>query len=194
MSFARLYAFVEQRRELPVSIEEVLVPEVIRLSAQDTIEFIPVDLDPEISLGHIKQFRQAKSVYDTDSEWVTSIRWHSGLNMCERRFVCCKELMHVFDSAEARTDTPVKFITLLDELSAPPPSEQASPMYISENRTKWMALTILVPRPLRDWAVQQLNAGHSEYEVALALRIPEVLISTVVGERYDPILDSLLDL
>lgn len=192
MSFARLYNFSEDLRARPVRVERDLAPKVLELTSQDRIDFIPVDLDPAVSLGHIKQYRESNGVYGADPTWVTSIRWHAGLNMCWRRFVCGKELMHVFDSQEERTDTSEKFTTLLNELEVPPPADQASPMYVSENRTKWMALAVLAPRPLRAWAIEQQAQGLSDYDIALALRIPEGLIGSLLGARYEPILDSLL--
>lgn len=192
MTFKRLYDYSEGLRQRPIKVEGDLDTQVVHLTAQDRVDFIPVELDPEISLGHIKQYRESRVVYDQEPIWVTSIRWHNKLNMCWRRFVCCKELMHVFDSAEERVDTAIKFETLLNELELPPPPEQASPMYVSENRTKWMALCVLAPRPARAWAIEQLAAGLSPYDVALALRIPEDLIPALVGGRYEPILDSLI--
>ena len=191
MTFKRLYEYSEGLRQKPVRVEEDLATRVVHLTSQDRVDFIAVDLDPEISLGHIKQYKEHQGGWDQDPLWVTSIRWHKELNMCWRRFVCCKELMHVFDSDEERVDTGFKFETLLSELELPPPPEQASPMYISENRTKSMALFVLAPRPARAWAIEQLAAGLSPYDIALALRIPEDLMPALVGGRYEPILDSL---
>ena len=191
MTFKRLYEFSENLRQRPVRVEQDLAPQVINLTAQDRIDFVAVDLDPEISLGHIKQYRESNGVYNADPLWVSSIRWHADLNMCWRRFVCCKELMHVFDTDDERVDTAEKFETLLSELELAPPPEQASPMYISENRTKWMALCVLAPKPARDWAVEQINAGAAPYDVALALRLPEDFINNLVGPRYEPILNTL---
>ena len=192
MTFRRLYDFSEGLRQRPIRVEEDLAPRVVHLTSQDRIDFVPVDLDPEISLGHIKQYKEHQGGWDQDPLWVSSIRWHQDLNMCWRRFVCCKELMHVFDNDAERTDTAVKFETLLNELEVPPPAEQASPMYVSEIRTKWMALVVLAPRPLRTWAIEQHVQGMSDYDVALALRIPENLIPALIGARYEPILDGLI--
>lgn len=191
MTFKLLYEFSEGLNRRPVRVEEDLAPQVIKLTGQDRIDFVGVHLDPAISLGHIKQYRESNGVYDQNPVWVTSIRWYNELNMCWRRFVCCKELMHVFDTEAEQTNTAEKFATLLSELELAPPPEQASPMYVSENRTKWMALCVLAPRPARAWAVDQIDQGLAPYDVALALRIPEEFISNLVGPRYEPIRDSL---
>jgi hypothetical protein len=192
MSFKKLYNFAVELRQYPVILEEVLDAEAVRLSSQDELYYVPVDLDPDISLGHIKQYRVPGGVYG-EIKWITEIRYFADLNMCWQRFVSCKELMHVFDSPEERVDSGKKFSQLLDEIEAPLPVDASSPMYRSESRTKWMALAVLCPVPIRDifkpkWLAKEL----SDYEVALELRIPEGLIHTVMSDRYDAVLEYLL--
>ncbi len=193
MTFSRLYAYAASQESAPLLIEGLIDAEVIRLSAQDRILYTPVDLDPEISLGHVKQYRQSGGVYDQDPEWVTEIRYYEKLNMCWRRFVCCKELMHVFDTPGERVDSAIKFDQLLEELASPPLLSDASPMYLSENRTKWMALAILCPLPLREhYRGRWLDGEMSDYDVALELRIPEGLVKTVMAEYTAAVISSLI--
>jgi hypothetical protein len=192
MSFSILYAFSAGLRTLPVKLEGVLDAKVVELTAQDDIFYVPVDIDPDISLGHIKQYREATGVY-TQPRWVTEIRYFKDLNLCWHRFVCCKELMHVFDKPEEKTTSVEKFDQLLDEIESPLPSDQQSPMYKTETRTKWMALAILCPLPLREhFQPMWLDGTLSEYEIALELRIPEVLIPMIMAESYPAIVSSLL--
>lgn len=109
MSFKDLYDFSVSLRAHPVLLEGVLDKKAMELSNQDELYYVPVELDTDISLGHIKQYRIPRGVYDADPAWITEIRYHKELNVCWRRFVCCKELMHVFDPLSARSDSGLKF-------------------------------------------------------------------------------------
>ena len=72
MSFKKLYNFSSGLRQHPVKLEGVLDQKAKSLASQDELYYVPVDLDPEISLGHIKQYRIPTGVY-TDPRWVTEI-------------------------------------------------------------------------------------------------------------------------
>ncbi|KZX86653.1 hypothetical protein A3726_10210 [Erythrobacter sp. HI0037] len=194
MSFAKLYEFANALGEYPVRLQGIVDEQVKAFTAQDELYYVPCELDPDISLGHIKQYRVPAVVYDGDPAWVTEIRYHNELNTCWKRYVCCKELMHCFDFDEERVDEAEKFEQLLDEIEAPLPNDASSPMYKSEVRTLWMAVAILCPQTLRDHFKQQLDAKElSPYEVALNLRIPEALVRTIMGESYDKMIPFLLE-
>jgi hypothetical protein len=181
-------------RSCPVILEGVVDVEAQRLSSQDELWYVPVELDTAISYGHIKQYRIPNVVYDADPAWVTEIRYHKGLNVCWKRFVCCKELMHVFDSNEERADSSVKFCKLLSELETPLEFEKSSEMYKSETKAMWMALAILCPAPLYHsrhpvW----IEKNYSNYAIALDLRIPEQYIDALKSENFRELLSSLED-
>lgn len=193
MSFVKLYRYAAGLGQYPVLLEGVLDEKVKTLASQDELYYVPVNLDPEISLGHIKQYREPRVPYDADPKWVTEIRYSRDLDLPHRRYVCCKELMHVFDSAAERTDSPEKFEQLLEEIETPLPTQLASQMYLSEDRTKWMAILALCPGPVRDKFKPEWEAGTlSDYEVALELQLPEILISTIMSERYETVFDALI--
>ena len=193
MTFGNLYNFANGLRQYPIKLEGIVDAKAVELTAQDELYYVPVDLDPQISLGHIKQYRVANGIY-TEATWVTEIRYFRELNICWRRFVCCKELMHVFDSAAEKTDSAEKFEQLVNEIETPLPAGESSPMYDSETRTLWMAIAILCPESLRAefkprWEAKQL----SDYAVALELRIPEILIKTIMGLGYDRMIHFLTE-
>jgi hypothetical protein len=194
MSFARLYEYVSQRRKYPVSVERVLVPKILEVTPQDEVYFTSVELDTEISLGHIKQYRVSGGLYDVNPKWVTDIRYANTLNLCWKRFVCCKELMHVFDSEDEKSSNAERFQTLLNELEATPLREEASEMFYSENRTKWKALAVLCPMSVRDHILARRLAGDlpDTYDVALELRLPEDFVPTILSDKFPQVVDILL--
>jgi hypothetical protein len=100
--------------------------------------------------------------------------------------------MHVFDSADEKTNCPEKFIQLLNELESPLPSDLSSPMFRSETRTMWMALAVLCPEPVRQYFKPKWDASEmSDYEIALKLKIPEGLIKSIMSDSFDAILATL---
>ena len=156
------------------------------------VEFWPVELDRTKSLGHIKYERDRSSPYD-DAFTVVSIRYDKTLTRCWRRFVCCKELMHVFDTNPEKVDTRDKFFRLMKELETPPLFGDQSPMYASELRAQWMAVFCLVPERLRNKYKMHLNSGSiDEYSVALKLKIPLAYVKAISSEYYDIALQRLL--
>lgn len=192
MSFSQLYDFAAEQRSAPIIIEGLLDQKIIDITAQDEIFYTAVELDDKISLGHIKQTRIPKGVYDRDPNWVTQIRYSNKLNVCWQRIVCCKELMHIFDSPEECVNNEEKFAKLLAELESPPLSADASPMFLSEQKTKWMALAVLCPLPFRDYFLPLWENGDlSTYDVALALRIPEVAVPSIMGEYFPEVVGEL---
>ena len=193
MTFPRLYHYACGLARYPVLLEGLLDQKVKMLTSQDELWYIPVDLDPEISLGHVKQYRYPTAVYGADPVWVTEIRYHRDLDMPWRRFVCCKELMHAFDSDAERTNSPDKFGQLLNEIESPLPTELQSAMYLTENRTKWMAILALCPKPVREHFRAGWETGEiTEYEIALELQLPEELIPIIMSSSYDRVVDILI--
>jgi hypothetical protein len=97
-----------------------------------------------------------------------------------------------FDSANERADSALKFQQLLDEIEAPLPASESSEMYKSETKTKWMALGVLCPDPVRAHFKPRWESGEmSDYDLAVDLRIPETYIRTLMSDRYERVLEIL---
>ena len=192
MTFARLYEYVNNLGQYPVKLEGLLDAKVAELTSQDELYYIPVELDRNLSLGHIKQYRVPTGIYNHDPKWITEVRYVHDLNTCWKRYVCCKELMHAFDSDAERTNTADKFKQLVEEIEAPLPMAEASPMYDTETRTLWMALAVLCPERIRAHFKEKWDSKEmSDYDVALELRIPEVLVKAIMGPNYEKLIAVL---
>jgi hypothetical protein len=156
------------------------------------INFYYVTLDQNISLGHMVYERDRDSPYEGEFT-VANVRLDRQLNRCWRRYVGTKELMHVFDSDAEKVDTREKFVQLMKEFETPPRKDDMSPMYTSEFDTQWMAVAVLCPQRLRDkYRPLWLDKTMSDYDVALALRIPEAAIKSLMGAYFEKMLPSLL--
>ena len=111
----------------------------------------------------------------------------------ERRYAWTKELMHVFDTEEERTNTKEKFKTLLREIQNKPLPEHASPMYLADLNTRWKAVMVLCPKKYRDECREKYVHGKMEdSEIAEKFRVPEWIVPFVMDEYYDTVYDSFM--
>lgn len=106
-----------------------------------------------------------------------------------RRFVYTKELMHVFDEPEEKTDTPEKFDKHLDHFGDPSPESNAQ--YRAEAKAFWRALAVLCPEKYRLEQEVLFKANQTSLDVVAArLKIP----SQYVGELFKDNFLKTLDL
>jgi hypothetical protein len=164
-----------------VELKDALIANIAWL---DAINFHPIETKKGDPLGHFECHSDTDSRWDEPNAWVVLITYDRDLSFCKQRFVWCKELMHIFDTDEGSTKTPEEYRGLLEEIEIKPiePSEQ----YLSENQAKWLALLILCPKTHRDELKARAAAeGLSDYDVALSLRVPERVISSLFSDYYD---------
>lgn len=158
----------------------------------ERVDFWRCELDPNISLGHMVFERDRTSPYDAPFT-VASIRFDKRQNRCWSRYICCKELMHVFDNVQESVSTRERFFQLMSELEAKVMKGDMSEMFSSELTAEWMALLVLCPKRLRDfWKPQFDDRKVSNYDVALSLRIPEMTVKAVMHEYYNTALKNLV--
>ncbi len=88
-----------------------------------------------------------------------------------RRFVFTKELMHVFDTPDEKTDTAEKFDRQIDKFGNP--DAKPSEGFRSEAKAFWRALGVLCPESKRLEYKSELDADKVSIEVvAASLRLP----------------------
>lgn len=189
MSFLHLYKFAEElsakREEGKAAVAVTAIRDKIiddGFAVEITID--AVELDAEVSLGHVVVQDKREERWDDEERLHASIRFHRKQNRCWARFVCCKEMMHVFDGPDEIVDTKEKFIKLLEEIEAKPLEQSA--IFGSEYRAEWMALLVLCPKTERDKFKERLNSEEiSRYDVAWHFRIPEDFVAALMSEHYD---------
>lgn len=203
MSFLHLYKFAEElaasRANLPAEQGERkhLVPvKAIEAAILDReyaveVEIWPVDIDEDVSLGHVLITDTKQERYEDDGGLKAEIRFSRKLNTCWGRFVCCKEMMHLFDGPNEVTDTKEKFIRLLKEIEARPIDRSAA--LTSEFRAEWMALLVLCPKPERD-KYKALYEGNAigRYDVAWHFRVPQEFVPALMSEYYETAHQTLI--
>ena len=192
MKFSALYKFASGLGGPMVNVDH-LIPEICsRHPLIDEVQAYPVDLDENVTLGYMRSDDEREDRYDPPHR-VISIRVSNRLSIPWRRVVCCKELMHAFDSDTEQTDTPTKFLLLMNELETAPLANDESPMLKSEVRTMWMALAVLCPQQLRQPLLDDfVNRKKSLYDIALQLQLPEEWVKPLMGTYYEQALSDIL--
>lgn len=113
------------------------------------------------------------------------------LNRDWRRIVYTKELMHAFDTAEEKADTPEKFELQMEDLGDP--SADMSPQARAEIKAFWRALGVLCSAEQRELfrlAVERQQVSAAV--VAARLRIPERYIRHLVRDDFQNIVNGLM--
>lgn len=187
MRFRDLYKAVENEITQP-SVRFEFLRERINQShfGVGEINVYPVVHPKPIYQAHyILREMDRSSAYEEEYQ-VARIHYCTGLDnhIFLKRFALTKELMHVFDADSELTDSRDKFIELVREIQNQPISD-ASGMYRSELGTKWMALIILCPKPVRAQLLEQFNSGVSVMELSAQVSLPEYLIPHILDPYYE---------
>lgn len=192
MIFKDLYDFAEASDSPVVRVKELARRITAHHAEVGEISFTPVILDENTTLGYVVYDFDRSSAYG-DEFRIMGVRFSQDLNRCNRRFVCCKEAMHAFDSDAERTNSRERFFTLMRELETNPLPSRQSAMLSSENRAEWMALVILCPKPRRDALKIEFDAKRlTPRQIAEILLLPEWSVQALMGDHYDEAYDELV--
>lgn len=112
------------------------------------------------------------------------------LNVCWRRFVACKELIHLLmDSKDKHFCTDP--LALVQGLITGVPVQDHQGAYDSERLAICGAMELLLPWRLRDEMDKQMAAGRSDYDMALAFRVPEKVVNLRLKSAFGRWLDQI---
>jgi hypothetical protein len=190
MNFTDIYRFANglERKNTPFrALSERIVafhPHV------GEIALYPCKLDTSISLGHIVYDQDRTSPYNGTHD-VAIICFSDELNRCWQRLVCTKELMHVFDGTQGRTNSRDRFITLLAELETAPRYEDASAMFKTERDALWKAILVLCPERLHRQYIKPGLTAEEIGDVAQSLRVPVQAVRAIASPYYQTALENL---
>lgn len=187
MSYNELFVFAQE--QTPHISRKVLLPEVKRLSGIDKIQTVKTGVDTGVFRGLwlTPQNVEHPLVKQMGCHIIILAR---GMNHCWERFVYVKELMHVFDEENAKSNNPELFESLIDEFVAAnvTPSKQM----LSEFASFWRALGVLCPEALREqFERERQELKIDDYEIALRLKIPQQYVPRLFEPRYKTWLERL---
>ncbi|CAN7428248.1 hypothetical protein [Brucella pseudogrignonensis] len=113
-----------------------------------------------------------------------------GLDKAMRRLVYTKELMHVFDEDDEKTDTPEKLDIQAEAFSDP--GKQTPPQFIAENKALWRAISVLCQESRRlEFQDELIKGTKSLAVISASLQIPEVFARNLFREDYLEILEHV---
>jgi hypothetical protein len=167
----------------PVDVEAVKLW-FINNGFQDEINFIPSPFDPRKLRGMIRRTSVVTGVY-TEKKWVSDILYAEGLNTCWTNFVCCKEMVHIFDKKQscAQTAEAIEELTanLTDPMLRINPSLQAT----ADISAQVKALAVLAPATEIENLRPSYDEGRrSERDIAEIFKIPQYYIKMAMSSEF----------
>jgi hypothetical protein len=166
-------------------------------NASDDIQFIGVDLDPDILQGQIKVFYVRDGVYGSNLTRCVNIYYHRGHDIDWQRFICCKELIHSLDQVSAQTSSENDIDKLAEKIGLP--KEMQDPMSdgIATNvdrLAEYRAAAILLP-----WSARELLMPHYKSreitlsDIARLADIPRKYVGFVMNDVWEKIYPLLIN-
>jgi len=205
-TFKDLYKFSEDFIEEKCSTadcEEIFVP-VPRLARElarhidwlRRVDFYPIQdttRDDKV-WGMYERIADQDAAYEVENSEIVTIAHGGWQNRCYKRFVCTKELLHVFDHSSERVSSEPQYGLLTNEIEDIQEVEtrpsKLSPQMLSEIRAQWRAMLILCPKGERDKIVA--DVGGNEHAWAYKYAIPQGLIETIKSPAYDRAYDDII--
>jgi hypothetical protein len=186
MSFIALYDAVQK---IPGKIST----KWLRDRAIELSDFTPVReqwsgvIDPQYIQGFFIEGPLEPPIRLDEHEALITLARSVGIDKPRRRFVYTKELMHLFDTAEEKADTPEKFDAQAERFGDP--SAPTSSQFKAELKAFWRAVAVLCQEERRLEYKAALDLGTTSLPVvATALQIPAVYARHLFREEYPAIL------
>lgn len=190
---AELIENFADRVELPIDVQEI-ADAIRELGFQDEIRFYDVEADSSTIRGLFDQFTYRPGVY-AEPVLVTLIPYNSNDPVEWQRVVCCKEMMHIFDSDLEKTDTPEEIPDFLDKLLGPLSTDDfglADFMAAKDKVAMYQCLPLLMPKAALEVARGAVDSGEkSPAEVAEWAKLPERLVRFMLLKEWDTINGAL---
>lgn len=170
----------------PIQVDD-LARWIISNGFQQGISFYPVDINEDYLYGFIEQYAPIPRPY-VEYEIHSRIYYCRNTSECWQRFICCKELTHILDGVDYRTNTSTDIIDLITQITAlntPDAQPTISTQTLTDMGGAGKALILLAPLATVN-ALKDSYRGKtkSKYDIALFLKIPEVFIDFIFTDKY----------
>jgi hypothetical protein len=196
MNIPELIEKFASRKSLPVDVNDVLTC-LKEHGNEDKIEFIGVDLDPDVLLGLIKIFHVRDVVYADPIRYV-NIYYNRTQSVDWQRMICCKEIVHLLDPTSAETKTSEEIFKLAEKIGLPPEMQDPTSDGIAtstDRLAEFRAAAILLPWEARQVLLPAFKAGSlTTMDIARLADMPHKYVGFVmsdVWERVFPVLRGL---
>lgn len=184
--FQKLLKNFRDRDHLPVEVEEI-TSFLVKEGCQDSIILHPEEMDERECRGTFVQYTTHQGVYSAP-DLVTLIVYPSNTSLADQRIICGKEVIHLCDGKNARTNTPEEVEALVEKLLGPLSTEDyglADIMASVDRLALYQALALLFPLAARKTAVDRIQTGEITAEhVADWAVLPIALVKLVLSEEW----------
>jgi hypothetical protein len=144
-------------------------------------------IDPQFIQGFFIEGPQGPPLPLNENEVLITLARSVGLDKHRRRFVYTKELMHVFDTADEKADTPEKFDAQAERFGDP--GAAISSQYRAELKAFWRAVSVFCREKRRIDFKSAIDSGQTSLAVvATALQIPATYARHLFREDFPSIL------
>lgn len=195
-SISELIGRLQGRSSFPVQVDEIA--DYIKQSGlADHITYYAAIEDEEKLFGTFFKFTDRRGGPYADPEIYIEITHPKNANVCWKRFICCKELLHAFDHADAHAKTMDEIAQLATELispftSSPPEALALGQPAKADMLAEVVAICILAPLD----AVAQIESDYKSgkrdsNQVAQLFRIPEYYVPLLFDRAYATIYNGL---
>jgi len=196
MHLKSLLDAVNDIEEMPIEVHE-LSAHLIKFGCQDQIIFFPdEEMEPSILKGVHYRYTTSNGVYSPPN-LVTLITFSPSLPVEWQRLVCCKELIHICDTAVERTETADEVKALIDKLLGPLTDGAVGVsdlMALKDQIALYQAVGILFPASAREQAIAAIEAGtHTIQDIVEWVALPEVAVKTVLDPEWPEVCKDLFD-
>lgn len=184
----------EGRTQLPIEVEEI-AQAIIDRGFQDEIHFVDVDADPASIHGAFARFTYHKQMYG-EPVLVTHIPYNARDPLELQRVVCCKEMMHIFDSDLERTDKEGEIPEFLDKLLGPLTTDDlglADYMAAKDKVAVYMCFPLLLPKAALQVARQAVKDGLKTHEeIADWAKVPLNVVKLMLEDDWETVNGALI--
>lgn len=195
MSLRKLYETFANVTTLPIEIEEVR-DAIVRLGIQDEILLLPTELDIGELCGIFYQYVRREGLY-ADPQFCTIVVYPANAHIEAQRFVCCKELIHLMDSAVERVSTTERVAELVKKVLGPLTTVDVGIddfIAAQDKMAAYRCIPLLFPSAARAEAAAMLAAGETTIEkIAEWSCLPEDIVNLVMEENWPEVEKVIID-
>ncbi|MET4570627.1 hypothetical protein [Rhodanobacter soli] len=181
MSYAALHAYCQQL-PIPVSRKR-LYPKLKELCGVDNLKVYKTGISTEKLLGFFVRPGEGIAGLPNLTAAAPTIVVSRSLNYCWERFVCIKEMMHLFDDELQKLGTAEEFESLITEMIGPLLNRSLAGE--SEVIAFWRAMGIMCPEAQRQEFHRLRDAKKiTDLQIAQNLRMPELHVPSLFDPNY----------
>jgi hypothetical protein len=157
----------------------------------DEICFAEVEIDSSVILGILQMYQHTNHL-SGKLHRIARVLYSSGIeNSALRRFVCCKELLHIFDDDDATAKSIEAVDELIESIVVPPDLGIPSSVW-SDHNGALHAIMVLLPRDALDVIRPKYQNGELSVEdVARLADIPDSCARVALSPLWKKIVDRI---